>query len=478
MRNIRNLKDPTVWTKWMQIHFHLHLLLIIILLSFIDSTKAAELTKVSCSSGGSTTITCDCNNIDQPMVLPFLHGDVSLVEIRHCPDLVVEANCLGDTIGLRKVSFNQVGKLVLRQSALSVPRYASNKALIVEFEQTNIKLIESHAITGNIEEISFVGGRIDEMKPFGFTTTKNSAILLKLDGVTIQHIESQAFKKFAVEQMSIANCQFLGDLPTRAFYELEVLNELSLRGNHFHQEVHSHAFSFKLVSKLSLSENHFVAVDGEWLEAQIRDAVTLRGNDFGATSEIAFRSLTVHRSYQLSERLELRFHNNTLRSSRPGADPKAEDDDPATQPQPLRFDERFALSIRELRYDNPWSCDQLDRNVEPPLPKAEFFRLHSDQLMFQPPGQRLVQQQQAPPLLPLRLLISDQCRQQSYTAYIVAGSVILGLLLLLLSLLLWWRIVQKRRRRKLDVVQPEPRTYKETQIVYQIENAGLLKTDL
>lgn len=44
--------------------------------------------------------------------------------------------------------------------------------------------------------------------------------------------------------MSIANCQFLGDLPTRAFYELEVTNELSLRGNQF-QEVHSHAFSFK-----------------------------------------------------------------------------------------------------------------------------------------------------------------------------------------------------------------------------------------
>lgn len=151
-----------------------------------------------------------------------------------------------------------------------------------------------------------------------------------------------------------------------------------------------------MVSKLSLSENHFLSVDGEWLEAQIRDAVTLRGNDFGATSEIAFRSLTVHRSYQLSERLELRFHNNSLRSSRPGSDPKA--DEGTTQPQPLRFDERFALSIRELRYANPWSCEQLDRSVEPPLPKSEFFRLHSDQLLFQPvgTGERLGQQV-APP---------------------------------------------------------------------------------
>jgi len=78
--------------------------------------------------------------------------------------------------------------------------------------------------------------------------------------------------------------------------------------------------------------------------------------------------------------------------------------------------------------------------------------------------------------MPLR--ITDQCRERSYMAYIISGSVVLGLLLILLILLLWWRVVQRRRRRKLDVVQPEPRTYKETQIVYQIENAGLLKTDL
>ncbi|XP_017015119.2 uncharacterized protein [Drosophila takahashii] len=468
MRNIRNLKDPTTWTRF--------LLPLVLLVLFFHSVRG-DPAKVNCGEYG-TTITCDCNNSDQPMTLPTLHGGVDMVEIRNCRDLVVEANRLADTMGLQKVTFRQVGQLVLREYALSVPRYASNKALIVEFEQTNLRLIESHAINGNIAEISFVGGRIELMKPFGFTTTKDSAILLKFDGVTIQRIESQAFKKFAVEQMIIANCEFLGDLPTRAFYELEVTNELSLRGNRF-QEVHSHAFSFKFVSKLSLSDNHFVSVDGEWLEAQIRDAVTIRGNDFGATSEIAFRSLTVHRSYQLSEHLELRFHNNSLRSSRPGADPpRADGGAGATAPQPLRFDGSFALSIRDLRYDNSWSCEQLDRNVEPPLPRSDFFRLHSDQLMFHPPLSGGEQRSGVQPFVPLRLLITDQCRERSYMAYIISGSVLLGLLLLLLILLLWWRVVQKRRRRKLDVVQPEPRTYKETQIVYQIENAGLLKTDL
>ncbi|SPP77731.1 uncharacterized protein LOC117581017 [Drosophila guanche] len=459
MRNIRNLKDPTNG-----------LAMLLLMFLWLVVPGHAELPKVICRDH-DTTITCDCNNEEQAMVLPQLHGAVFQVEVRNCRDLVVEANALSQTEGLRKISFRQLGQLVLREYALIVPRYASNKALIVEFEAVNVKLIESHAINGNIEEISFVGGRIEQMQPFGFTTTKNSAILLKLDGVTIQRIEGQAFKKFAVEQLTIANCHFLGDLPTRSFYELEVLHELSMRNNLF-QVVHSHAFSFKLVSKLSLSDNHFVAVDGEWLEAQIRDAVTLRGNDFGATSEIAFRSLTVHRSYQLSERLELRFHNNTLRSARP--DSSGQQDVAA---QPLHFNERFALSLRELRYENAWSCYQMDTSVEPPVPRSDFFRLHSEQLLFpRPPTanglQKFVQ------FVPLRQLMPEQCKTTSYVAYIVAGSVLLGLLLLLLLLLLWWRLAQRRKRRKLDVVQPEPRTYKETQIVYQIENAGLLKTDL
>ncbi|TDG40225.1 hypothetical protein AWZ03_013348 [Drosophila navojoa] len=458
MRNIRNLKDPTavvlLWLLW--------------LLCWPRMGTATTLPKVGCTEH-DTTITCDCNNDEQPMVLPQLHGAVFQVVIRNCRDLTVEPNALDNTEGLRKISFKQLQRLVLQQNALSVPRDASNKALIVDFEDVNFQLIASHAISGNIEEISFTRGRIEQMHPFGFTTIKDTAILLKLDGVTIQRIESQAFKKFAVEKLIISNCNFVGNLPTRAFYELEVSSELAMHNNQF-QEVHSHAFSFKLISKLSLSENRFAAVDGEWLEAYIKDAITLRGNRFGATSEIAFRSLGVHRDYQLSERLELRFHNNTVQSLPPGGKV------PGVAAQPLRFDERFALSIRQLRYENVWSCEQLDMTVQPPQPHAEFFRQHSEQLMFRAVAN---EPQVVPaPFVPLRQLIAEQCQKPSYTAYIVAGSVLLALLVLLLLLLLWWWLAQQRRRRKLDVVQPEPRTYKETQIVYQIENAGLLKTDL
>lgn len=236
---------------------------------------------------------------------------------------------------------------------------------------------------------------------------------------------------------------------------------------------------------MSISQNRFISVDGEWLEGHIRDSVTLRDNWFGATSDIAFRSLTVHRDYHLSERLELRFHNNTVHSLLASGSSVAGVHGIGMEvpPQPLRFDERFALSIKQLRYENSWSCEQLDMNLQPPMPRADFFRQHSEQLLFRRTSNaeeqhsgRLDEQQSQ--YEPLRQLIIEECQKTSYTAYIVVGSLLLALLLILLLLLLWWRLAQRRKRRKLDVVQPEPRTYKETQIVYQIENAGLLKTDL
>ncbi|XP_030378379.1 uncharacterized protein LOC115627003 [Scaptodrosophila lebanonensis] len=442
MHDIKNLKDPTVnnWPLWLWLW----------LLLFVG--KATASANVSCIAH-DTKVTCDCHDEDQAMFLPPLGGVAYKIEIRNCRALNVEPYALTDTIGLRTITFRQVDNLVLNKYALS---YAS-KAIIVEFEQVNFKLIDSHAINGNIEEISFVGGRIELMQPFGLTTTKDSAILLRLDGVTIQRIESQAFKKFAVEQMLITNCHFLGDVQSKSFYELEVLRELSISNNQF-QMVHSHAFSFKLISKLSLSNNRFTAVDGEWLEARIRDGVTLRDNDFGATSDIAFRSLTVHNDYNLNERLELRFHNNTVQMAT------------AVPPRPLIFNGRLALSLRQLRYDNTWPCGELDMNEQPPQPKAEFFRVHSEQILFR--------NDTNPSWTPLRRLISEQCQQRSHLAYIVMGGVALLLLLLLIVLVVCCLVNRRRKRRKMDVVQPEPRTYKETQIMYQIENAGLLKTDL
>ncbi|XP_017493390.1 PREDICTED: uncharacterized protein LOC108381487, partial [Rhagoletis zephyria] len=138
-----------------------------------------------------TKFTCDCQHMNQRLQLPHLIGYVFQVEISNCKFLTIEANALEDTQGLRKINFKNIENLILNKYALAFPRYASNTPLIIEFDRVNFELIDSHAINGNIEEISFIGGRIDVIHPFGFTTLKDRAILLKMDNVLVKRIEPQ-----------------------------------------------------------------------------------------------------------------------------------------------------------------------------------------------------------------------------------------------------------------------------------------------
>ncbi|XP_053950722.1 uncharacterized protein LOC128858455 isoform X1 [Anastrepha ludens] len=419
-----------------------------------------------------TKFTCDCQHVNQRLQLPHLIGYVFQIEISNCRFLTIEANALEDTQGLRTIHFTNIENLVLNKYALAFPRYASNTPLIIDFHKVNFELIDSHAINGNIEEISFIGGRIDVIHPFGFTTLKDRAILLKMDNVLVKRIEPQAFKKFAVEQLEIRNCVFQTNVPSKAFYELEVLNSLRIHNNNF-QEVHSHAFSFKIINKLSITDNYFASIDAEWIEAYVRESVQIRDNYFGLTSAIAFKGIHIHRDYMHSELLELQFNNNTIQLP--------------FETRPLEFNDRFALNLKQLRYENTYGCNDLDTAQTPPIPKQTFFRNNVDNIyvltmaskkVAAPTNGQITTSSRSNDFVLLNKFIETNCQPRSYLLYILLGVLALVLVLLLIGVIVWLQLAKRRKKRKLDVVMPDPRTYKETQIVYQIENAGLLKTDL
>lgn len=55
--------------------------------------------------------------------------------------------------------------------------------------------------------------------------------------------------------------------------------------------------------------------------------------------------------------------------------------------------------------------------------------------------------------------------------------IILAVLVFILCLLVFIYCCFCRRKQELDIVMPEPRTYRQTQIVMQVETHGLIKTD-
>ncbi|XP_065362961.1 uncharacterized protein LOC135956405 [Calliphora vicina] len=407
-----------------------------------------------------TQFTCDCHNVNRHLFLPHLIGSAFQMEIRNCKSLTINSNALEETQGLRKITFKNVENLVLNKYALSFPLYSSSTPLIISFERVKVKLIDSHAINGQIEEITFVDSSIETINPFGFTILKSNALLLKMENVQINRIESQAFKKFVVEKIDLQNCVFLSNVPSKAFYDVEVSHTLLLNNLRF-REVHSRAFSFKLISKLIIANNYFESVDAEWLEVYVKESPIIRDNYFGNTSQIAFKGIMLHRDYIGSEKLELRFSNNTIHS-------------PHTV-QPLDFNEKFTLNLKQLNYDNSYSCHEIDNNQKPPKAKEEFFNNFKDFIYFK---QQNVATNPHDQYRVLSKIIEIDCQQHSYWLYIVIGVVSLIIIIAIIAIIVCLHLAKKRKaKRKMDIIQPESRTYKETQIVYQIENAGLLKTD-
>ena len=186
-----------------------------------------------------------------------------------------------------------------------------------------------------------------------------------------------------------------------------------------------------------------------------------------STNNFSIAAITVHRDYIASERLELRFHNNTLQS-------------PTTPSRALEFNERFTLSLKQLRYDNEYSCQDLDMEQKPPQPLSVFFRIHSDAIYFRRADSETSNDAlsyEDANFAVLSKIIEWDCQRRSNWLYWLLGILALLLLFIIVAVVVWMQVAKKRRLRKM-VILPEPRTYKETQIVYQIENAGLLKTDM
>lgn len=81
----------------------------------------------------------------------------------------------------------------------------------------------------------------------------------------------------------------------------------------------------------------------------------------------------------------------------------------------------------------------------------------------------------------LNEIVTRECKGMATTtlvAIISGTSIVLIVVILVLGFIAFQYVEQRRRDRQLSMVMPEGKTYRETQIVMQIEHAGLMKTDL
>jgi hypothetical protein len=143
------------------------------------------------------------------------------------------------------------------------------------------------------------------------------------------------------------------------------------------------------------------------------------------------------------------FHNNHINFIHPVDD--------------MSFGSSIQLQLSKLYFRDPQNCESVNRIYESKFfndnAHAIYVRLENEDENFNSIS-----------------YLSERCRDDSkwFLYLLIAIAVIVFLAILIPAVCCFLRF---RRKKQLDIIMPEPRTYRQTQIVMQIENTGLMKTD-
>lgn len=136
---------------------------------------------------------------------------------------------------------------------------------------------------------------------------------------------------------------------------------------------------------------------------------------------------------------------------------------------PIRLDHARDMDIRilDLKFSNTIDCNKADE-----LRHNSFLQQYAETVYF-----RVGKTTDG--YSSLASVLSNKCAVTTYLIAIILIAFVLVLILAFIGAAIFYRFWMKRKpNRQISMIIPDGKTYRETQIMIQIENAGLLKTNL
>jgi hypothetical protein len=132
----------------------------------------------------------------------------------------------------------------------------------------------------------------------------------------------------------------------------------------------------------------------------------------------------------------------------------------------MAFCPRMQLQLSKLYLQDPQTCVTLNQINENKFfndnAQAIYLRLEDDVETFNSIS-----------------YLSERCRDDSkwFMYLLIATAVVVFFAIMIPAICCFIRCRNNKRKKNLNLIMPEPRTYRQTQIIMQIENTGLIKTD-
>lgn len=218
------------------------------------------------------------------------------------------------------------------------------------------------------------------------------------------------------------------------------------------------------IRRFILRNNSIENVSDEGLNITIGEAISFQQNVFNHLNRRSFAAITVSNQYKQShsEPLEWTFKTNNVNDQQ--------------RPYGLIFSDDFRLALSDLNYMTRMTCD--DANA---IRYNYFLITHSNAVHFEflTGGTHPDTYEENHQPVSFAEIIRERCVPKS-TIYVSLVAVFITLTILVLTCgFVAYKYVRARRKlNELDIVAPDGKTYRETQIVFQVQNVGLLKTDL
>lgn len=137
---------------------------------------------------------------------------------------------------------------------------------------------------------------------------------------------------------------------------------------------------------------------------------------------------------------------------------------------PIRLDvaRDFNFRVFDLKFSKTINCDTAEK-----LKHNSFLKKYVETIYFRIDGESTNAEDG---YSSLSTILSNKCEVRTYWIAIISTVIVLTLILVIVAVAFFIRFSTKRQQTSMTI--PDGKTYRETQIMIQIEHSGLLKTDL
>lgn len=403
------------------------------------------------------------------MKLPQLNGNHRYITVRDCERFMIPNDSLRDLQQINILRFGNISELIFNEFSLSSSR--NRPSIQIEIINCSLPSLPGHFFKGVLDEFVIRDSNITRIHMFALTGIFGEITNFKIHNSKIGQVDTQAFRKLTIDTLDIFNTTFLRNTVSKTFYDCHIRN-VAILSSHFTMLMSS-AFDIKEVDRMKILDSTFGLIESEAFLMDIADRVNFENNTVEMMHRNAFKGdyyclqfsyihievnlFPNHTGITMNENVPktrtgnvyFGFHNNHINFIHPIDD--------------MSFGRSIQLQLSKLYFRDAQNCDSVNRIYESKFfndnAHAIYVRLEDDDENFNSIS-----------------YLNERCKDDSkwFLYLLIATAVIVFLVIMIPAIFCYMRY---RRGKQLNLIMPEPRTYRQTQIVMQIENTGLIKTD-